>query len=269
MNNLTLQLEKLNLIPKPTTINHNCCNNKSMVLSDNLLLYVCRNCATVDSGHPYEIDLYDKFKNPRIIKTYIQYSYKYRAICRLNKWGNYIYAEVQESKLLKEIEEKVSGYDREVIQYTVALFSIIYKELTIRSKIKDSLICYCLYSGMIHYNKNPEIDDILKLLDVSIKNYLDLNKKLKSDGLFYLQEMNTYLKLIDYKITKNDYIEMFSNFYYFNKRKYNNKSILLSIIYYVLNKDKNFDKSDFYENFSISPVSIKNVCAFIDENNII
>ena len=266
MDSLTLYLEEHKHIETKST--HNCCNNKTMTLSDNLLLYVCVNCATVDSGHPHEISYYDKFKNPRIVKTFITYSYKHKNICRLNKWGNYVYAEVQEAKLLKEIQAKLIGYDREIIQYTVALFSILYKDLSIRAKIKDSLIAYCLYSGMLYHKKEVEIDDILKLMNITIKNYLDLNNKLKEDALFYLEEMNTYLKLIDYKITKNDFIRMYSEFSKYNKRKFNNKSILISIIYYVLNKDKNFDKDEFYDTFSISKTSIKNVCLYIEKNKI-
>lgn len=265
MEALNLYLEKT----IPTPVNKSpCCIDENLQLSESLMIYVCRVCGTVDSNTPNNVDFYDKHKNPKIVKTYIPYSNKYRHLHRINKWGNYDYHEVQLDKLMKEIDVKLKDYKRDEVSFTKGLFSIMYKNLSIRAKIKDSLIAYCLFTALLTKNRKADIDEILKVLNISIKNYTDLNKKLDKDKLIYLKEMNTYLKLIDYKIEKNDFIQMYSKFIEVNNRKFNNKSILLGIIYHELNKRDDFDKKDFYTTFSISKTSIKNVCAFITQNNI-
>ncbi len=264
-------MEALNLYLKKSTPTPNkslCCTDENIVLSESLLVYVCKECGTVDNETPNNLDFYDKHKNPKIVKTYIPYSHKYRHLHRINKWGNYDYHEVQLDKLMKEIEVKLVNYKRDEISFTKGLFSIMYKDLSIRAKIKDSLIAYCLFTALLTKNRKADIDEILKVLNISIKNYIDLNKKLTKDKLIYLEEMNIYLKLIDYKIEKNDFILKYSKFIETNNRKFNNKSILLGIIYYELNKNEKFDKKDFYTKFSISKTSIKNVCVFIKENDI-
>ena len=267
MDSLDLYLQK-EKITKPT-ISPTCCKiDENIVLSESLLVYVCKECGKVDFETPHSINFYDKHKNPKIVKTYIPYSHKYRHLHRINKWNNYSYHEVQLDKLMKEIEVKLVNYKRDEVSFTKALFSIMYKDLSIRAKIKDSLIAYCLFTALLTKNRKADIDEILKVLNISIKNYTDLNKKLTKDKLIYLEEMNTYLKLIDYKIEKNDFILKYSKFIEMNNRKFNNKSILLGIIYYELTKKPNFNKKDFYSLFSISKTSIKNVCAFIKENDI-
>ena len=126
-----------------------------------------------------------------------------------------------------------------------------------------------MYQASLMLKKPLDIDSLLKLFDISIKNYNDLNKKIPDDKLFYLREMNEYLELIDNKIEKNYLIQTYNLFLEFNKRKFNNKSIVLGIIYHILSKDKDFDKKEFYQIFNISKSSIKNVGKFIILNKII
>ena len=251
---------------KPIT----CCDNKeNIVLSDNLLLYVCVECACVQKGNLYHKDYYSKYKNPNYVKTFIPYSNKYRHLHRLNKWANYSYKEVQQDKLLKEIDVKLIGFNREIVDFTKISFAKLYDKLSIRAKIKDALVVYCIFQSSLMLKKPVEIDDLLKLFNISIKNYNDLNKKITDDNLFYLKEINEYLELIDKKIEKNYLIRTYNDFLTYNNRKFNNKSIVLGIIYFILSKDKDFDKKDFYELFNISKSSIKNVGKFINKNKII
>jgi len=244
-------------------------NKDNIHLSTSLLLYVCVECGLVQKDNLYTKDFYDRYKNPNIVKTYIPYQYKYRNICRLNKWGNYSYHEVQEDKLLKEIDMKLVNFDRDITNFSKVLFTQLYRGLSIRAKIKDSLVVYCLFRTLLYLNRPVEIDDLLKLFNISIKNYLDLNNKLKDSKLLYLKEMNTYIELADNKIKKNDLIKIYSKFIEYNKRKFNNKSILLGIIYTQLSKEEDFDIKDFYHTFLISKTSIKNVSNFIKTHKII
>lgn len=270
MNSLDLYLDTiLPSKPKKTLINDCCLDKENIKLSDNLLLFVCIECGTVHKDNLYHVDYYSKYKNPNYVKTFIPYSNKYRHLYRLNKWSNYSYKEVQQDKLLKEIDIKLEDFDREIRDFTKISFVKIYDKLSIRAKIKDSLIVYCIYQSSLMLKKPVEIDDLLKLFEISIKNYLDLNKKLTTDRLFYLKEMNEYLSLIDNKINKNYLIQIYNDFLTFNDRKFNNKSIVLGIIYFIISKDKDFKKKEFYELFNISKSSIKNVKKFITKNNII
>ena len=270
MDTLTLFLNEKFPTPKKSPKYEPCCYDKRNIqLSPSLLLYVCIECGLVHFDIPHEQDIYDKFKNPHIVKTFIPYQYKYRHLHRLNKWGNYSYKEVQLDKLLTEIESVMNDkYDRQLIDRTKALFTELYDKLSIRAKIKDSLIVYCIYKNSINIGKTIDLDILLELLNVSVKNYNDLNKKIPIDKLFYPKNINEYLYLIDNKIKKDYLIILYNKFLVLNK-KYNNKSILLGIIYFILSKKDDFDKKDFYRTFDISKSSIKNISKIIIENELI
>ena len=201
MNTLDLYLESI-LPPKPEKPKPSpCCLNKENIhLSENLLLYVCVECGLVQQGNLYHKDFYSKYKNPNYVKTFIPYQNKYRHLHRLNKWANYSYKEVQQDKLLREIDTKLVDFDREIKDFTKISFAKLYDKLSIRAKIKDALIVYCMFQASLMLKKPLEIDDLLKLFNISIKNYNDLNKKLIVDKLFYLKEINEYLELLDNKI---------------------------------------------------------------------
>lgn len=270
MNNLSLYLETINPTPTKKPKYEPCCYNKRNIqLSPSLLLYVCVECGVVHFDIPHHEDMYDKFKNPHIVKTYVPYTYKYRHLHRINKWGNYEYKEVQLDKLLREIEDVMyNKFDRQLIDRTKALFTGHYDKLSIRAKIKDSLVAYCIYKISIDIKKPVDIDEIMKLLNISVKNYNDLNKKLTEDVLFYPKNINEYLKVIDNKIEKNYLIITYNKFLVLNQ-KFNNKSILLGLIYYILIHKKDVSKKFFYENFDISKSSIKNIRKIIKENDLI
>lgn len=265
---LTLYLDTL--IPKPKPKPITCCSYKeNIIISESLLLYICGECGTVVDGYLYEMNYYEKFKNPHIVKTYIPYSYKYKHLNRLNKWGNYSYHEVQMDKLLKEIDIKLIDFDNEIKSFTKIIFKQMYKNLSIRAKIKDSLIVYCLFKTSLMLKKELDLDVLLKLFNISIKNYNDLNKKLEKDKLIYCKDLNEYLQHLHYKMNKNNLIVIYNKFLEFNNRKFNNKSIILGIIYYILENNKEFNKKDFFKIYNISKSSIRNVKIFIRDNSII
>ena len=263
------EIDHLDYVDYPSD-EDNCCDDEgNIILSENLNIYVCCECGTVSNKTPHNVDFYDKFKNPNFVKSFIPYSNKYRHLYRLNKWSNYSYSEVQMDKLLKEIDRKMENFDSELTSFTKMNFKNIYSKISIRAKIKDGLIVYCIYKSSLMLKRDIDIDVLLKLMNVSIKNYNDLNKKLKDDKLFYLDTMNEYLELTDNKIIKKDLIRYYNNFLILNKRKFNNKSILLGIIFFILKQDKEFDKKEFFNIFNISKSSIKNVGKFIVSNDII
>lgn len=266
----TLNLYLDTILPKPIKEPKTCCNPENIILSQNLLLYVCVECGLVQKDKSYHIDYYDKYKNPNIVKTYIGYSgNKNRHLQRLSKWQNYSYHEVQMSKLLKEIDTIMVGYDNDIVNFTKINFKNIYQNISIRAKIKDSLIVYCIYKTHLMLKKEIEIDDLFTLLNISGKNYNDLNKRLSTDRLFYLKIMNEYIEKTDMKINKNNLIRIYNIFMEKNDRKFNNKSIILGIIHYILSQDETNDIKKFHKKFNISKSSLVNVRKFIIENKII
>ena len=60
-----------NYKPKSKNNSKTCCDNENNIeLSENLLVYVCRECGSIQKTIPYELDFYDRFKSPNIVKTY-------------------------------------------------------------------------------------------------------------------------------------------------------------------------------------------------------
>jgi hypothetical protein len=238
-------------------------------LSENLLLFVCKECAIVHFDIPHNIDFYDQFKSPNIVKTYIPYAAKTRHLTRLQKWSNYSHKEVQLYKLIQYINEKVNGkFDREVIDFTKIHFSRLYEQLKVRAKIKESLMVYCIYSCSLTFKKKIDIDELFKIFKVSDKNYNDLNGKLIEHPLFYPTNINKYLDLIDNKLDKNYLIIKYNKFLQ-KKNTFNNKTIILGIIYFCLKEKGLLDKKDFFNIFSVSKGSVKNIVKFIEENSIV
>ena len=253
---------------KPLSQNYlkTCCDNENNIdLSESLSVYVCKECGKVKKDYLYQLDFYDRFKSPNIVKTYLPYNFKYKHICRLQQWSNYSYREVQEYKLLTEMDKIMKDkFDNDIISFSKILFTQLYKKLSIRAKIKDSLMVYCIFRISLNFKKEVNIDDLLLMSNITLKNYLDLNKKLSEDRLYIPKGINYYLKSIDYKIDKNYLILKYNKLLEIDN-KFNNKSLVLGLIYYILDKDSSFCKKDFYSIFNISKTSIKNVYKMVTE----
>lgn len=262
-------LDKIN--PREPKLKRPCCNNVDIKLSPNLLLYCCFSCGVVYKDHLYHKDFYDRWKTPNCVKTFIPYSKKGRHLHRLNKWTNYSYKEVNMDNLLKSIDNKFKNnviiiYDREIVMFCKVLFKQLYPNLQIRAKIKDALIVYCYYSMSLSLNKDIEIDDLFKLFKISVKNYNDLNNKLKGNKLFYYEKLNEYLYILGLYDNKNKVINMYNLFLSHSKKRFMKKSIILGILYNMVNDKK--VKKKFYKTFDISKSSIKNILMYLDEYNI-
>lgn len=267
MDKLDLYLDEIYPIEKKM-VDKCCIDKRNIILSPNLLMYVCIECGKVQDYH-YLKDYYDKFKNPLIVKTYIPYTNKYHHLHRLNKWSNYNYHQVQLNRLLIEISIKLKDMDREVVDFTKIFFSQIYKNLSIRGKIKDALVVYCIFKSSLMLKKDVDIDDLLEMFNISIKNYNDLNKKLPDDKLLYFKEMNYYINITNNIINKNKLIQIYNDFLIYNQRKFNNKSIILGIISYILRDNKDFDEKYYRNTFGISKISLINIKNFIIKYKII
>ena len=243
-----------------------CCRNKNIQLSDSLLRYVCINCGVV-ANQPYTKDMFDKYKNPLFVKTLIPYRPNTRHLTRLNKWSNYSYKEVVLDKNLKYIDSKLGHLNREILLFSKVLFKELFPNLKIRSKIRDSLIVYCYYSTALSFNRSIEIDDLLKIFKISIKNYNDLNKKIVGNKLYYFEGLNDYLNETNLYEKKNQIIKLYNLFLSNSTKRFMKKSIILGLIYKMV-KDTDI-KRRFFKIFDINKGSIKNITKYINEYNII
>lgn len=269
MSDLFKQLDLyLDTISPPNNNNKKpfCCRGMRIELNEDLGLYSCRSCGVIYK-QPYIKDDFDKNKIPGCVKSYIPYTYKHKHLTRLSNWTNYNYKEVTMNNLLKFIDKKMrDDFDSEVIMFSKILFKHKYSDLSIRAKIKNALIVYCIFQTCLSLKRDVDIDNIIRLFNISIKNYNDLNKKLKEDRLYYLYEMNEYLKILNMKDRKNEVIRLYNLFLEKCKKKFMKKSVMLGILYF-LNKDEKI-KKNFFKIFQISKSSIKNVICFIDKYNV-
>ena len=251
--------------PKQKII-YKCCNNRDIQLSQSLLLFVCVSCGVV-TDTPFTKDFYDRYKNPLFIKTLIPYRPKTRHLTRLSKWANYSYKEVVLTNNLEYINSKLGHLDRDVLLFSKVLFKQIFPNMKIRAKIKDALIIYCYYSTSMVCNKEIEIDELLNIFNISIKNYNDLVFKLDDNKLYYYENLNEYLEITDLYSQKNKIIKLYNLFLTNTSKRFMKKSIILGIIYKLV-KDENIKKK-FFKLFDINKSSIKNITKYINEYKII
>ena len=255
-----------NRFPPNQKVVYQCCNNKEVILSISLLKYVCCNCGIV-ADEPYTKDFYDRFKNPLFVKTIIPYRPKTRHLSRLSKWTNYSYKEVVLDKNLKYIDSKLGHLDRDNILFSKVLFKQIFPKMKIRAKIKDALIVYCYYTTSLALDKNVEIDDLLKIFKISIKNYNDLNNKLECNKMYYFNNLNNYLIRTNLYDKKNKIIKLYNLFLSTTSKRFMKKSVILGIIYKLVDDEKL--KKKFFKIFDINKSSIKNIIKYINEYKII
>lgn len=239
-----------------------CCSNENNLLPHDCGM-VCVECGTIKKEVVEAIE-YKVGGVSFINKTYIPYNPRFKHIIRLQQWANYSYREVKDNELMILIDN-LNIKDREVKNLTKILFLDQNKKIKVRANIRDGLISYCIYKAHLIYNKPIEIDDILDMMKITEKHYNSAIKKIKYDKLLLPKNINLYLKLIKYKIKKNYLIRVYNNFSSKSK-KYNSKTKILGIIYYLLSQDPEFNPKDFYRVFKISKHSIGNIITFIEDN---
>lgn len=252
-------------------INKCCMNKENIVLSDNLLLYVCVECAMVQT-EIYTKDFYENGKIPGCVKTYIPYQRNNHSIRRLHRWNNYSYKEVHMRKLVDEIDNKLKNIDfidKEIKMFSIIKFKSLYDKISVRAKIKNALIVYCIYVISISLDRPIDLLLLLSIYNLNIKNYNDLVNKLKEDKLFYSRFIDIYFSKLDIEIDKINFVLKYNLILKYNNRKFNTKTILLGLLYNILLKEDKLDKIKFYNTYSISKNSIKSISKFIKQNNII
>lgn len=269
MNNLNKFLETY--LPNEDKILKSCCNNKKMIISPNLIKYVCINCGTVNDNI-YTIDDIEKFKG-NYVKTFIGYSpnSKLRSkIYRLQKWTNYDRLDIKMNEYLEFITNLPID-DETVINFTRIKFKELLPKMNIRGNNRKALICYCLYNSYLYYKKDVDIDELMVMLKINYKNYNDTNKKIPYDKIFYIENLNYYLGLIDNKINKNYLISIYNLFYNISD-EFNKKTLVIGLIYYILEEQEKNKlliekmRMDFLIKFKISDSSLYVILFHINQN---
>jgi len=242
-----------------------CCNIKHNIVYDGCGgYYSCSECATIQVGVTKDITQY-KENASFVVKSFIQMSYKYRKLIRLQKWSNYSYYEVRNHKLIDFIDT-LKIENTEIKSFAKLIFLREFVKVRTRAKVKMGLIAFCIYKAHLMFKTEIDLDDILKMLDITEKHYNSSIKKLTEDKLYYPKNINKYLDLIDNKINKNYLIRTYNNLLEKSKG-FNSKTILLSLIFYILQNNNDLDKKKFFKTFKISQTSVNSIVIFIKEHH--
>ncbi len=240
-----------------------CCDDEwNIRVSENLLLPICIKSGSV-VAEPEEVEISEYWKNALVCKTWIPFHTNYRHIHRIHRWNADTYAETELQKLYRFIEHL--NLDQNVIRISKLNIKKYYYEEKIvsRSKIRLGLICYCIYTAFIYLKKDINIDDLFYLLDITCVHYNTAIKKLGKDRLFYPLEINKYLKLIGNSIDKNFLIRFYS-YLIEQELKCNKKSLILGIIYWILQKQQR--STTIFVKLKIPRKSVNKICEYIDAN---
>ena len=258
-------------LPNEDKILKSCCDNKEMIISPNLIKYVCINCGTTNDNI-YTVDDIEKFKG-NYVKTFIGYSANSklrRKIYRLQKWTNYDRLDIKMNEYLEYISNLPID-DELVITFTRIKFKELLPKMNIRGNNRKALICYCLYNSYLYYKKDVDIDELMVMLEINYKNYNDTNKKIPYNRIFYIEKINYYLGLIDNKINKNYLISIYNLFYNISD-EFNKKTLVIGLIYHILEEkeigklSKDKMRINFLELFKISDSSLYVITFHINQN---
>lgn len=245
------------------SIKNDCCRDYENKVFNNEW-YCCRKCGYIFQ-EPKELAPY-KENISFVVKSFIPMSYKYRRLVNIHKWQNYSYYEVRDDKLMKFIDT-LPIENREIRNLSKVIFKQEFHKVRTRAKVKCGLIGYCIYKAHLIFDVDIDLDDIFEMLDITEKHYNSAIKKVIEDKLFYPKNINKYLNLIPNKLNKNELIKVYNNFLESYKR-FNGKTILLSLIYFMLREKDILDKKEFYKTFKISSNSVNTIIKFIDDNEL-
>lgn len=261
MDKLTKYLDTILPLPNPIKSAFNpCCRIKrNRYYNGDSCWYVCVECGLIISFIK-EVPEYQK-NISFIVKTFIPMTYKTRHLVRLQKWSNYDYYEIRDNNLVNFIDT-LPIENREVKNIAKVIFLQEFRKIKTRAKVKRGLICYAIYKSHLIFKKDIDLDDWFKILDIKVKHYNNAIKKLRYNKLFYPKNINIYLKMIDNKINKNYLIELYNTLIQ-QYKKYNTKTILISLIYFVLQERKLLNQKDFFIKFNINIQVIKEVISNI------
>lgn len=244
-----------------------CCEDECNIqISPNLLLPVCRKCGSVVEKMTFE-DPVEYWKSTASEpKTWIPYSYKMYNIHRLHKWQFVPYSETEINKLFRYLDslDSLSNNIKRVAKIKLKDFYIKDKIVS-RNNVRRGLICYCIYYAHLYLQEPVDIKNLFELLEIEPHHYNSAVKKIKEEQYFYPENLDSYLNVIKVSLDKNNLIRLYSDLYARNI-KFNKKSIILGVIYFVLKKKE--IKTNFFIKFNISKVSIGKILKFMKENDI-
>ena len=245
--------------PKKPVSNPCCRIKRNRKYDGDSFWYVCIECGLILS-FVKEVAEYQKNVS-FIVKTFIPMTYKTRHLVRLQKWSNYDYYEIRDNNLVKFIDA-LPIENREVKNIAKVIFLQEFRKVKTRAKVKRGLICYAIYKSHLIFKQDIDLDDWFDILDIKVKHYNNAVKKIKYNKLFYPKNINIYLKMIDNKINKNYLIELYNTLIQ-QYKKYNTKTILTSLIYFVLKTKGILDEKTFFAKFNIDIKVIREVISNI------
>ncbi len=245
--------------PKKPATNPCCRIKQNRLYNYDSCWYVCVECGLVLSFIK-EVPEYQK-NISFIVKTFIPMTYKTRHLVRLQKWSNYDYYEIRDNNLVKFIDG-LPIENREIKNIAKVIFLQEFRKIKTRAKVKRGLICYDVYKSHLIFKHDIYLDVWFVILDIKVKHYNNAIKKLKYNKLFYPKNINIYLKMIDNKINKNYLIEMYNTLIQ-QYKKYNTKTILVSLIYFILETKGILNPKTFFVKFNINIQVIKEVISNI------
>lgn len=162
-----------------------CCKDEeNIILSTDLLQYVCTECGLIQKRQ-YIRDIYEQYKNPLIVKTFIGYNgnKKYNAIHRLNKWSTWVYNENELNKMQNIIADlDIKHKDEQNIKRLAKLMLKDYyieKKVVTRNNIRRALFVHCIKRAYEYIDEKVELNYLFKLLNITPKNYQNLLIKLQ------------------------------------------------------------------------------------------
>lgn len=223
-------------------------------------LQTCVDCGTINQDitlvETHEFKPCMSFIN----KTVIAYHPKFTHLLRLQKWSNYSYYEVRDSKLKYEIDN-FKFETNEVRALSMRIFMDDFVKVKTRGKVKYGLMALSIYKAHLILNLDIDIDDWLIKLKLTHKHFNNSNSK-TDEKIFYPLHLKEYLEKMDIDLDKNKLILNYNQFIKKHSRC-NSKSVILSIMFNELEIMEISEKVDFFTLFKIRETNVREILKLI------
>jgi len=214
--------------------NGTCCESDENLVMDNGL-WLCRECGIIHKDIMYEeVDEYEPYKSPHILKTMIPYARNLKHVRRLHKWQNWSYQEIESKKLCDMIREKKLPIN--IIDSACYLANEYYikEKIVSRSKIRTALLVYCVYRAYLYRDIDIDIRKLFIIFEITPKHYNQLVKKLKTDEERLFYPPNFSMLSDKYDIDNNEAIRIYSKLFNSKTHRFNRRTLILGVIYHLL-----------------------------------
>lgn len=223
-----------------------CCDNHNIVIDNTYLS--CTNCGETKIDNINYVTpkkyLNQRFHNCTIISSNV---IKFKSIRRLHHFSNYSYKEVVMIKSFKEMNElcEKMKLSKKIFEGSKIKYKEIFLDLKIssRSNIKRGVYLYCIMFSCNYYNVDINIDELIKISNIEKKHYNKVLKKLeKKNVILSHSNINKFINICkknNLKIDKKIIIKKYQDFKKKEKIKLNNNSILIGILFELLNIPEN------------------------------